>query len=81
MTAPDEQTARRNVADEPVTGGGQPARLAAMGWQAFTAAVRAAVPDWGGKRAWRPIAVRVFDALTGTEGVRTGRMHVDGPSV
>ena len=49
--------------------GGQPARLAAMGWQAFTAAVRAAVPDWGGKRAWRPIAVRVFDALTDTEGV------------
>ena len=50
-------------------GGGQPARLAAMGWQAFTAAVRAAVPDRGGKRAWRPIAVRVFDALTDTEGV------------
>ncbi|HYA53598.1 MAG TPA: IS110 family transposase, partial [Streptosporangiaceae bacterium] len=49
--------------------GGQPARLAAMGEQAFTAAVRAAVPDWGGKRAWRPIAVRVFDALTDTEGV------------
>ena len=49
--------------------GGQPARLAGMGWQAFTAAVRAVVPEWGGKRDFRPIAVRVFDALTSTEGV------------
>jgi transposase len=48
--------------------GGQPARLAAMGRQAFTAAVRAAVPDWGGKKAWGPIILRVFDALTDTEG-------------
>src|SRR6516225_6327934 len=49
--------------------GGQPARLAGMGWPAFTAAVRAVVPEWGGKRDFRPIAVRVFDALTSTEGV------------
>jgi len=32
--------------------GGQPARLAAMGEEAFTAAVRAAVRDWGGQKAW-----------------------------
>ena len=54
-----------------VTGrcGGDPARLAVMGEEAFTAAVRAAVQDWGGKRAWGPISRRVFAALTGTEGV------------
>ena len=40
-----------------------------MGGQAFTAAVRGAVPDWGGQRAWGPIAGRVFAALTDTEGV------------
>ena len=51
--------------------GGQPARLAGMRWQEFTAAVRAAVPDWGGKRDFRPVAVRVFDALTDTEGAVT----------
>ncbi len=49
--------------------GGQPARLAAMGEQAFTAAVRAAVRDWGGQKAWGPISARVFAALTDTEGV------------
>ena len=49
--------------------GGQPARLSEMGGQAFTAAVRAVVPDWGGKRDCRPIALRVFGALTSTEGV------------
>ena len=32
--------------------GGDPARLTAMGAEAFTAAVRAAVLDWGGKKAW-----------------------------
>ena len=32
--------------------GGQPARLAAMGPEAFTALVRGAVPGWGGKKAW-----------------------------
>jgi transposase len=49
--------------------GGQPARLAAMGEEAFTAAVRAAVRDWGGQKAWGPISARVFAALTDTEGV------------
>jgi len=49
--------------------GGQPARLAAMGEQAFTAAVRAAVRDWGGQKAWGPISARVFAALTDTDGV------------
>ena len=49
--------------------GGQPARLAAMGEQAFTAAVRAAVRDWGGQKAHGPISRRIFTALTDTEGV------------
>jgi transposase len=49
--------------------GGQPARLAAMGERAFTAAVRAAVRDWGGQKAWGPISRRMFAALTDTEGV------------
>ena len=56
---------------QPVTSrcGGQPARLAAMGEEAFTAAVRAAVRDWGGQKAWGPISRRIFAALTGTGGV------------
>jgi transposase len=40
-----------------------------MGEEAFTAAVRAAVRDWGGQKAWGPISRRIFAALTGTEGV------------
>jgi transposase len=48
--------------------GGQPARLAAMGEEAFTGAVRAAVRDWGGQKARGPIICRVFAALTDTEG-------------
>ena len=32
--------------------GGDPARLAAMGPEEFTALVRGAVPGWGGKRGW-----------------------------
>ena len=40
-----------------VTGrcGGDPARLAAMGLEEFTALVRGAVPGWGGQRACGPI--------------------------
>ena len=49
--------------------GGDPARLTAIGEDAFTAAVRAAVQDWGGKKAWGPISRRIFAALTDTEGV------------
>ena len=49
--------------------GGQPARLAAEGEQAFTALVRGAVAGWGATKAWGPIAGRVFAALTDTEGV------------
>ena len=54
-----------------VTGrcGGDPARLAAMGPEEFTAVVRAAVPGWGGKKGWGTICGRVFAALTDTEGV------------
>ena len=36
--------------------GGQPARLAAEGEQAFTALVRGAVAGWGATKAWGPIA-------------------------
>ena len=49
--------------------GGDPARLAAMGLEEFTAAVRGAVPGWGGKKGWGKIIGRVFAALTDTEGV------------
>jgi transposase len=49
--------------------GGQPGRLAAMGPEAFTAAVRCAVAGWGGQRAWGTISRRIFAALTDTEGV------------
>ena len=49
--------------------GGQPARLAVMGEEAFTALVRGAVAGWGGKKAWGPICRRIFAALTDTEGV------------
>jgi transposase len=49
--------------------GGQPARLAAMGEEAFTAAVRAAVRDWGGTKVRGAICGRVFAALADTEGV------------
>jgi transposase len=54
-----------------VTGrcGGDPARLAAMGPEEFTALVRGAVPGWGGKKGWGKICRRVFAALTDTEGV------------
>jgi transposase len=49
--------------------GADPGRLAAMGRQAFTALVRGAVAGWGGKRAYGPVCVRIFGALTSTEGV------------
>ena len=49
--------------------GGQPARLAAMGEQAFTVAVRVASGNWGGQKAHGPIIRRIFTALTDTEGV------------
>jgi transposase len=54
-----------------VTGrcGGDPARLAAMGPEEFTALVRGAVPGWGGTKGWGKICRRVFAALTDTEGV------------
>jgi transposase len=49
--------------------GGDPARLAALGPEEFTALVRAGVPAWGGKKGWSRICGRVFAALTDTEGV------------
>jgi transposase len=51
--------------------GGDPAKLAALGLEEFTALVRAAVPGWGGKKGWGKIIGRVFAALTDTEGVVT----------
>jgi transposase len=51
--------------------GGDPARLAALGLEEFTASVRAAVPAWGGTRAWGKITGRVFAATACTEGVVT----------
>jgi transposase len=49
--------------------GGDPARLAALGSEGFTALVRAAVAGWGGRRHMAAICARVFAALTDTEGV------------
>ena len=49
--------------------GGDPARLAVLGLEEFTAVVRAAVPAWGGKRGWGKIIGRVFAATGDTEGV------------
>ena len=49
--------------------GGDPARLAGMGVEEFTALVRAGVPGWGGTKGWGRICGRVFAALTDTEGV------------
>ena len=61
-----------------VTGrcGGDPARLAVMGEEAFTALVRAAVQDWGGKRAWGPISrpdLRRADRHRGRDRVQPPR--------
>ena len=51
--------------------GGDPAGLAALGLEEFTALVRGAVPGWGGKKGLSRICRRVFAALTDTEGVVT----------
>lgn len=51
--------------------GGDPAGLAALGLEEFTALVCGAVPAWGGKKGWRRIIGRVFAALTDTEGAVT----------
>ena len=48
--------------------GGQPEQLAAAGLAAFTAAVRAAVGGWGGKRVSGRVARAVFAALADAEG-------------
>ncbi len=49
--------------------GADPGNLAALGCEAFTALVRSAVAEWGGKKAWGTICARIFAALTDTEGV------------
>jgi len=51
--------------------GGDPARLAGLGLEEFTALVRGAVPGWGGTKGRGKITGRVFAALTGTEGAVT----------
>ena len=48
--------------------GGDPGKVAAIGEEAFADLVRAAVEDWGGKRAWRRIIGGVFAATADTEG-------------
>jgi transposase len=52
--------------------GADPGKLAGLGVAGFTALVRAAVPDWGGQRAWGPICARIFAVLASTEGVIPG---------
>jgi len=49
--------------------GGDPGTVTAIGEEAFTDLVRAAVEDWGGRRALRRITGRVFAATADTEGV------------
>ena len=55
---------------EVVTGrcGGQPGKLAAAGLAEFTAAVRGALPGWGGMRISGRVCRAVFAALAGPEG-------------
>jgi transposase len=56
-----------------VTGrcGGDPGELAAAGLAEFTAAVRGALPGWGGLRISGRVCRAVFAALASTEGVVT----------
>jgi len=49
--------------------GGDPGKLAGAGLDEFTAAVRAALPAWGGQRPCGRVSAAVFAALTDTEGV------------
>ena len=49
--------------------GVRPEKLAAMWQEAFTALVRGAVADWGGKKVRGTISAHVFAALADTEGV------------
>lgn len=46
-----------------------PARVRAMGWTRFAAAVRRELPRWGTTRWFSPIVRAVFDATTDTTGV------------
>jgi transposase len=58
--------------------GADPARLAGLGEEEFTALVRAAVPGWGGKRAAGRIARAVFAVLEDPDAVgwsRRGRFR------
>ena len=48
--------------------GGQPGKLAAAGLAEFTAAVRTALPGWGGKRISGRVCRAVFAVLADTEG-------------
>ena len=48
---------------------GQPEKLAAVGLEAFTAAVRGALAGWAGQRVAGQVCRAVFAALTDTEGV------------
>jgi hypothetical protein len=50
---------------------GQPEKLAAVGLEAFTAAVRGALAGWGGQRVAGQVCRAVFAALTDTTGTRS----------
>jgi len=52
---------------------GDPRRLARLGQQRFSAAVRRELPRWGGQRLWRPIVGAVFSALSDPAGVLAQR--------
>lgn len=53
---------------------GDPARVRAMGWKRFAAAVRRELPRWGTTRWFSAIVRSVFDATTDTTGVAVRRI-------
>ena len=52
---------------------GNPARLRAMGYDRFVAAIRRELPRWGGKLIRHKIAANMWEALAGTGGVAAQR--------
>jgi len=52
---------------------GNPARLAAMGYEKFAAAVRRELPRWGAKNIWHKIARGLWEVLADPGGVAAQR--------
>jgi transposase len=52
---------------------GNPARLAAMGYEKFTAAVRRELPRWGAQKIWHKIVKGLWEALADPGGVAAQR--------